>query len=184
MRQLKLSLRMMFLPTLYVFLLFPLIGANCTEKLLLGPGQVVAEYCRRELAGVRLSGSTWEHMAPLVIWKHEPTTEPIVIVSAFRLKSVSQRGDKAVATVEFDVLGQLDTPEHLTLKRKSEVAQFQLLRRRGKWKIFDPDFPPHVTPAPLRKHIQGLIEADERAGLIDRKDTLSKVIRQLDALLK
>lgn len=150
-----------------------------------GPAKSVRDFCRMDLQGVRLSSQhpSAQKFALLLAGDGEFPEEPIKIVTAFHVRSVSENDDAATVHVTYDLLGQLTgalESDGLTLQRASEDVEFSLLRAGGFWKVKAFDFSPHVSKRALRDHIRDVLMDDQRHGDSHRQDLLRRMMAKLE----
>lgn len=150
-----------------------------------GPAQSVRDFCRMDFQGVRLSSRhpAAQKFARLLAEGSEFPEEPVKIVAAFHVLSVSENDDAATVRVTYDLLGELTgalESDGLTLQRTSEDVDFVLLRANGLWKVKAFDFPPHVSARALRDHIRDVLLDDQRHGDSHRQDLLRRMMAKLE----
>jgi len=150
-----------------------------------GPAQSVRDFCRMDLRGVRLSSKhpSAQKFARLLAADGEFPEEPVKIVAAFHVRTVSENDDAATVHVTYDLLGQLTgalESDGITLQRASEDVEFSLLRADGLWKVKAFDFPPHVSARALRYHIRDVLMDDQRHGDSHRQDLLRRMMAKLE----
>jgi hypothetical protein len=153
------------------------------------PEVVVGRFCRLDFEGVSLaSANPLSHeFAELVSGDEEWPSEPIEIVRAFHVGSSKIHKETAAVTVRYDLLGNLSgalESDKLVVADGTETVAFPLIREGGRWKVKVFNLPPHVSVGALRKHIQGVMEDDEKRGDSHRTAILEALIAKLDALSK
>lgn len=150
-----------------------------------GPAQSVRDFCRMDLQGVRLTSKhpSAQKFARLLAGDGEFPEEPVKIVAAFHVLSVSETDGAATVHVTYELLGQLTgalESDGLTLQRASEDVEFSLLRADGLWKVKAFEFPPHVSARALRDHIRDVLLDDQHHGDSHRQDLLRRMMAKLE----
>ena len=150
-----------------------------------GPARSVRDFCRMDFRGVRLSSKhpSAPKFARLLAEGGEFPEEPVKIVAAFHVLSVSENEGSATVHVTYEILGQLTgalESDGITLQRASEDVEFSLLRADGLWKVKMFDFSPHVSARALRDHIRDVLMDDQRHGDSHRQDLLRRMMAKLD----
>ncbi len=159
-------------------------AAQPSKTKLAGPAQSVRDFCRMDFDGVRLSSkhSSAAAFGRLIGGEGEWPEEPVKIVTAFHVLSVTENQDAATVRVAYKVRGQLTgalESDGLTFQRRAENIVFSLLRTDGFWKVKVFDFPPHVSSRALRDHIRDILKDDDRQGDTRRRHLLQHLISKL-----
>lgn len=149
------------------------------------PFQSVRDFCRMDLQGVRLSSKhpSARKFARLLAGEGEFPEEPVKIVAAFHVLSVSETDGAATVHVTYELLGQLTgglESDGITLQRASEDVEFSLLRADRLWRVKAFDFPPHVSARALCDHIRNVLLDDERHGDSHRQVLLRRMMAKLE----
>ena len=149
------------------------------------PAQSVRDFCRMDFDGVRLTSKHTSAAAfsGLITGAGEFPEEPIRIVAAFHVVSVTEHQDAAIVRVAYRLAGRLEgalETDGLALERSSEHVDFSMLRADGFWKVKVFDFPPHVSARALRDHIRDVLEDDQRHGDNHRRDLLQRMMTKLE----
>ncbi len=124
-----------------------------------GPQGIVKEYYSMDLDGVRLSGSSWKKVRPLITWDDEPGWDQIYITkdaSIHGIKNVS--ANKTIVEVRYRVIGIL-SGESLYSFAFNEIVEYVLVKNHDDWKISEPIIPPHVSPTVTLKRIEKSISS-------------------------
>jgi hypothetical protein len=143
----------------------------------LGPLDIVKRYCELDYDGARLKSESFPAMDKLQSWKVEPGWDQTIIVKSFTIKSHTIHGTSAVVSVEYALAGLLDGEEFQS-KPEIQSIDFKLKRIGDSWRITGPVITPHVSPAAMQKHIDGLVKLEGQESM----ETWSKVLSQLKSL--
>ena len=136
------------------------------------PAEVVRQYCEFDFKIGRISTDNFEKLPPLYTWEEEPGWDGATVVSGFKIVSTKLAQDRAIVTVQWQVLGDFDA-EKVTAGQKEEVVEYQLKFVGGLWKIDSPVLCPHVSAATLRAFVLSNFRDNARR---------QELIRGLDAL--
>lgn len=110
------------------------------------PASVVAAYIEADGEGMALDAETASGVVRFTTWDDVQTGDSFVVIKSYEIGAVAWEGDKAGVEITYAVLGRLDgfkfTPE-----AKKEEVWFDLVKKKGQWKIVKPKLPPHLTVA-------------------------------------
>jgi hypothetical protein len=113
------------------------------------PASVTAAYIEADGAGLALDGETAPKLLHYTAWKETPGWDSFVVVASYEIGAVgwnrekAKDGDPANVQIIYHVLGKMDGMQFTSLPAKEDVT-FQLVRRKGRWKIDAPQLPPHL----------------------------------------
>jgi hypothetical protein len=136
------------------------LGCATRGTVVASPEDTVRRFAQLDFDGMRLSGSTYDRINPLVTWKEQIDTDPVFIVKGFEVADAKVEGDRAEVTVKYDIVDRLDVPWH---PGKANIAQdiqdntvvtFQLLRQGSGWRIDAPKMTPHASPEAIARVIR------------------------------
>lgn len=137
-----------------------IVGCVTRGEVTASPEDTVRQFAQLDFEGVRLSGSTYDRIGPLVTWKEQIDTDPVFIVKGYDVAGSKVEGDRAEVTVKYDVVDRLDVPWHPGKPdmagdiRDNSVVTFQLVRQGSKWRIDAPKMTPHASPQAIARVIR------------------------------
>ncbi len=128
--------------------------------------ELVAQYCRMDYAGARLSPADWPKIQPTVAWKANPDFSLFMVTSRFDVNNEAsfERGKYSV-TVRYRVLGKYDLAEGYSQDSTSRVesARFVVSEVNGEWRITEaePNYPHPSKAAALQWITKKLTETSD-----------------------
>jgi hypothetical protein len=115
----------------------------------------VAQYCRLDYMGARLSEQEWQKLKPVVTWTSNPEFPLIDVVSRYEVDSnvVSQHG-KWTVVVHYHLLGRFNMGEGYSTEVAGDLknAEFTVTETNGELKVtdLDPNYPRPSRAAMLK----------------------------------
>jgi hypothetical protein len=114
------------------------------------PTKTLDKYLSLDKKGARLETSSWQVIAPYVVWKEDVAWGQVVVISNFHIEQDVTKWDivnglEAKIPVVFDVLGTMHW-ESVTFvpDPHQESYMFHIKAVYDRWQIFHPQLPPHV----------------------------------------
>lgn len=117
--------------------------------------ELVAQYCRLDYEGARLSAQGWPKVQTLVTWRSNPDYPLVNVISRFTIDNepTPERG-KYTVTVHYRLLGRFTVGEGYSkdAANTTEDAVFTVAQTNGDWRIteVEPNYPRPSKPATLR----------------------------------
>lgn len=117
--------------------------------------ELVAQYCRMDYAGARLSPADWPKIQPMVAWRTNPDYPLFMVTSRFDVGSeVGFEHGKYTVTVRYRSLGRLDLTEGYSqdVANRVQDVQFTIAEVNGDWRITEaePSYPHPSKAAALQ----------------------------------
>ncbi|MCF7822251.1 MAG: hypothetical protein K9M17_07425 [Mariprofundaceae bacterium] len=125
-------------------LLALLLYSNCSyaEQ---SPSGVVAEYCRHDTEGYRLSSESYEKIAALMSNDEdlvEPGWDCFKAIRKYEIVRESITNEQALVTVNYSLLSEYCVGGSIKKEDSIDTFQFRLRNENGHWKILNyPPFP-------------------------------------------
>lgn len=114
------------------------------------PTEIIKKYAQLDYKGVRLDAASQAVLHPYVAWREEPAWGSVVVVSDYTVLGQTKEWDiismlEARIPVEYRVLGTVywDTASFLSDPGIERVG-FLVKGRAMRWRIIEPQVPPHV----------------------------------------
>ena len=139
------------------------------------PASVTAAYIEADGAGLALDGETAPKLLSFTTWDDAPGWDSFVVIKSYDIASAGwendkqhpKNGDKADVEIVYHVLGSMNGLVFVP-KPADETVTFDLVRKKGRWKIVKPQIPPHLfLPDAIRalETIGAKDDADGKASL-------------------
>jgi len=145
------------------------------------PEKTAKTYLRYDLQGARLGSDVSANIDKLMTEnRFEPAWDVTTVVTGYEIKSIKQKGQRAVVNILFKNAWQAATtfnPEHI----KDELKEIRLKKIRGCWKVAPPFYQPHLYSDSLISHLEKLIKSDDKTG---PKDWLEYTQSELNSVLQ
>jgi hypothetical protein len=130
--------------------------------------ELVAQYCRLDYAGARLSPADWSKLEPLVAWHANPDFLLFMTTSRFDVDNDPVPGHgKYEVTVHYRLLGRYDLSEGYSLESANQIedVRFTVTEVNGEWRISEaePGYPHPSRAAALQWASQKLAETQDPA---------------------
>jgi hypothetical protein len=112
------------------------------------PSRLVAEYLRRDVAGDFTSTNSWEASA-FTCPGRMPGWDGVTVITGYRVEPLAVGQDTAKYRVHYQVFGPLgddSAGQGLTVRPRTEVDTFVVLRTVFGWRIDLPIIDPHLLP--------------------------------------
>jgi hypothetical protein len=142
----------------------------------LKPEEVVKAFCRSDIRGDGLSSDSWRNLQQYTIWEDAPGWDTAVIISHFETVPIRAQSYKAEVKVFYRILGR-QSGDDVTLKRNSETRIYRLQKKKGVWRITEPQLPPHISARTAIDHLEKLKsnpENNERLAGINKSINILK----------
>lgn len=136
--------------------------------------ELVAQYCRLDYEGARLSAQDWPKVESLVTWRSNPDYPLVNVISRFTIDNepVPERG-KYTVTVHYRLLGRFTVGEGYSREaaNSTEDVVFTVAQSNGDWRVteVEPNYPRPSKPAMLKWL---------NANLSNTQDPAAKVVYQ------
>ncbi|MGH8047616.1 MAG: hypothetical protein ACREKL_10240 [Chthoniobacterales bacterium] len=127
------------------------------------PASVTAAYIEADGRGLALDGETAPLLLGYTTWKDAPGWDSFVVIKSYDIGEVGWTGDKASVQITYDVLGQIDGMK-FTSKPANEEVFFELVKKKGKWKIVKPQLAPHLFVAGAITALEAIGAKDDATG--------------------
>ena len=114
------------------------------------PTEVIRKYAQLDYKGVRLNAASQPVLHPYVEWREEPAWGSVVVVSDYTVLGQTKEWDivsmhEARIPVEYRVLGTVYwAPAIFVHDPGTERVRFRVKGRTMRWRIVEPQLPPHV----------------------------------------
>jgi hypothetical protein len=144
------------------------------------PASVTAAYIEADGAGLALDGETAPKLLNYTTWKDAPGWDSFVVIKSYDIGAVgwnkdnSRDGDKAYVQITYHVLGKVEGLK-FTPKPADEEVYFDLVKKKGQWRIVKPQLAPRLFVPAAITALEGIGAKTDAAG----KSTLKK-LRALD----
>ena len=117
--------------------------------------ELVAQYCRLDYAGARLSASDWPKIQPTVAWRTNPDFPLFMVTGRFDVSpEIDSSHGKYTVTVRYKLLGKFDLAEGYSqdVANRVQTVQFTVMEVNGDWRIteIEPGYPHPSKTAALR----------------------------------
>lgn len=145
----------------------------------ISPKEIVAEFCRLDGTGLRLSGDTRKDIEPLLAWGEEYGYDEIVVIKDFKVNKAIVTNSAATVSVEYFLLGTTDSFKFLKASKRENVVNFKLVEQNGLWRIEGPVIAPHVHWESAINHLR-LLQKNEPV----RKKQLGSIIKAIEKAAK
>lgn len=133
------------------------------------PKDILLEYLRRDFHGERLSHEVSAGIDNMQVdADFEPAWDVTTLTTGYEVRSFTQNGNKAIATVLFK--NSWETTGNTKLDSamiKDEIVEIHMMKIGEGWKVSPPFYPPHVNSNVLIEHIQKLVR-DAKKGKVDK----------------
>lgn len=159
-----------------LFVLLLLVAPVIAEEYPGAPASVTAAYIEADGAGLALDGETAPKLLHYTTWKETPGWDSFVVIASYEIGAVgwdrekAKDGDPADVQILYHVLGKIDGMGFTSQPAKEDVT-FQLIKRRGRWKIEAPQLPPHLMLPAAISALEAVGAKDDPTG----KATLKKL---------
>lgn len=176
-----------------VVLVFAAVFATAQANVRINPGertnrnaeyrQAVANYCRFDYDGARLTPETWTRLQPLTAWRENPEYRRIAVVSRYQIlpDMVYSRG-RYVFQVQYDISGEYDLtggyfPEAMRVSMEIAVGE-----QSGDTRVLEISEPrPFVGRARLMQWLQAKLNTETDPA---SKATLQASLQRLQDEIK
>lgn len=171
-------------------LLLTVLAGAATAEALTGdikhdPTEVITKYAQLDYKGVRLNAASQPVLDPYVEWRDEPAWGSVVVVADYTVLGQTKEWDiismlEARIPVEYRVLGTVywGTASFLPAPGTERIS-FRVRGRAMRWRIVEPQIPPHVGVKRMINFVRQAIlqETDPAhiAKLTALRDELEKV---------
>ncbi len=114
------------------------------------PVKVLGKYLSLDKKGARLDATSWQVVAPYVVWEEDVAWGKVVVISKFHILEDVARweiisGLEAKIPVVFEVLGTMHWESVTFVPDPHEESYFFHIKAvYDRWQIVDPQLPPHV----------------------------------------
>ncbi len=114
------------------------------------PTEVVKRYAKLDYRGARLNAESQQVLRPHVAWRDEPAWGSVVVVADYTVLQQTKEWDivsmlEARIPVEYRVLGTVYWKTASFLPDPgTERVSFRVKGRAMRWRIVEPQIPPHV----------------------------------------
>jgi len=145
------------------------------------PDEVVKAYCSADLRGDGWSSDSWKNLHQYTLWEDAPGWDTAVIISSFDAHSIRTNSEKSDVRVVYRILGR-QSGDDFTEKRYSETRIYHLQKQNGRWKIREPQLPPHISTGTAINHLEKLRsnpENGERLANINKSINLLKKLESV-----
>lgn len=132
------------------------------------PTEVIKKYAQLDYKGVRLDAASQPVLHPYVEWRDEPAWGSVVVVADYTVLGQTKEWDivsmlEARIPVEYRVLGTVywETASFLPAAGTERIS-FRIKGRAMRWRIVEPQIPPHVGVKRMIKFVRQaiLLETD------------------------
>lgn len=143
---------------------------------------LVQKYCEAEFHGATLGTKSYKKSGLDKFIIHEkghaaPGWDTVTLIRKFNIISVKVAPRHAMVSVEYNLLGEVDTLE-VRINQKIEKYNFRLIKKNGEWKLIEPyNLRPHISIDTAINHIQSLYDTQG-----DVQPKAPEVIRKLREL--
>ncbi len=131
---------------------------------------IVANYCRQDYDGARLSPEKWARIQPLTTWRENPEFQAFSVITRYQvLPDVESAGSRYIVSVQYDIAGRYDMHEGYLPDPGQVTIQYELEEIGGAIRISNRE--------PLRPFVGGPRFLQWiQAKLNDEKDPASRAI--------
>ena len=113
------------------------------------PASVVAAYIEADGAGLALDSDTCPQVLRYTVWPDAPGWDTFAVIKSYDIGEVGRTGKKASVEIIYNVLGSLSATAFIRKPARERVS-FELEKTQGRWKIVNPQLPPHLfVPAAI-----------------------------------
>lgn len=171
-------------------LLLAVLAGSTTAEALTGdikhdPTEVIEKYARLDYKGVRLRAASQPVLHPYVEWRDEPAWGSVVVVSDYTVLDQTKDWDiismlEARIPVEYRVLGTLywRTASFLPAPGTERVS-FRIRGRAMRWRIVEPQIPPHVGVKRMINFIRQAILLETDPAQVAKLTALQEELEQV-----
>jgi hypothetical protein len=122
------------------------------------PKGVVEAFCIEDFKGSGTTSQTWKRLQQYTTWLDAPGWDTVIVVSSFRVVEAKQSSGKAQVKVDYNVIGELVAhPWALNEQLGFKTVVYELVKADGRWKIADPQIPPHISVQSAIRDLQKYI---------------------------
>lgn len=173
---------------LLTFVLFVFVVANANGQAPT-PQVVLDRFLKLDFDGARLDSNGMKQVFPLTDWKDMPGYDSAIIVRGYKAEPPQIRSGEATIVVTYDVVGLIAgntmwepyaaNPSSESFKDQVKIS-YQLILKKGSWKIHGPDEVPHISIQVALKNEEELLadksrDADEHKAYQQIVDALRKL---------
>jgi len=142
--------------------------------------ELVAQYCRMDYSGGRLSPAAWGKVQPLVAWPTNPDYSLFMVTSRFDVDNdLGYDHGKYVALVHYRLLGKYDLAEGYSQDARNQIenVRFVVSEVNGEWRIteIDPAYPHPSKMASAQWVSQKLAQATDAMHKMIYQQALEKL---------
>lgn len=142
---------------------------------------VVEAFCRSDYRGDGLNSQTWPRMQRYTVWEDAPGWDRLIVVSGFKLSGQHISDKKAEIVVRYDVVATIDAGERsseVTFVSESRQIAFQLELVNQKWKIHEPQDPPHISVEKAIQILKGEIKHQKDKSIVQNQAAVVKALQR------
>ncbi|MFC2075158.1 hypothetical protein ACFLRA_02685 [Bdellovibrionota bacterium] len=119
------------------------------------PEKTVELFIALDLSGDRVKkGGT--SIKKLTNWAELLKWDLYVVVEEWGIQEVKKKGNKGVATIQFEIAGRVVNDQFFFRERGTEILEIPVIydKKTGTWKIENPQFAPHIHISALPEGLQ------------------------------
>lgn len=149
------------------------------------PTEVIKKYAQLDYKGVRLDPASQQVLHPYIEWREEPAWGSVVVVADYTVLGRTKEWEivsmlEARIPVEYRVLGTVywGTASFLPAARIERV-NFHVKGRAMRWRIVEPQMPPHVGVKRMINFVRQAILLETDPAHIARLTALREALEQV-----
>lgn len=131
------------------------------------PVEIVQAFLTADAKGEALDGNV-QNVLQYTTWPDAPGWDVVTVTKSSSCRAGKESGDKATVVVTYENVGAL-AQTIFTALPDHETVTYTLVQQEGQWKIDEPQWQPHITPAKAIALLKAVGNAEAKASIAELK---------------